>query len=45
MLFKLGGVCRFCSVDVEDPVDDCGFALLAFGLLSQRNRGSGRMWG
>lgn len=25
MLFKWGGVCRFCSVDVEDPVDDCGF--------------------
>lgn len=36
MLLKWGGVCRFCRVDVEDPVDDCGFAVLAFGLLSQK---------
>jgi len=44
LFFKWGGVCRFCSVDVEDPVDDCGFAVLAFGFCCLRkNRGSGRM--
>lgn len=25
----MGGVCRLCSIDVEDPLDDCGFVVLA----------------